>query len=217
MERGPQARWRHLLSDSARTTRRATQGSDRARPTHRWAWGENRRPGLFADPRPAEIRHPAGVRKISDQPEPLLTKGAPTAHTPRKSAARPWRSPCSARMGVDPHAARRTDVPIFTEAVDVVIGIRREGWKDASSSAKQRQASLRDYAMPRLGRQTVRKGGATPCWCPLLAAARPASWRYLADLQLEWNSRSANCPCGLSCIPRCYRGHRQPRLAGRCR
>ena len=82
MERGPQARWRHLLSDSAGTTRRATQGSDRARPGHRRAWGENRRPGLFADPRPAEIRHPAGVRKISHQPEHLLTKGAPTAHTP---------------------------------------------------------------------------------------------------------------------------------------
>ena len=58
--------------------------------------------------------------------------------------------------GGDPVALkRRPDVPTFAEAVETVIGIHREGWKDAGKSEKQWRASLRDYAMPRLGRRRV--------------------------------------------------------------
>ena len=58
--------------------------------------------------------------------------------------------------GGDPVALkRRPDVPTFAEAVDSVIGIHREGWKDAGKSEKQWRASLRDYAMPRLGRRRI--------------------------------------------------------------
>ena len=58
--------------------------------------------------------------------------------------------------GGDPVALkRRPDVPTFAEAVETVIGIHREGWKDAGKSEKQWRASLRDYAMPRLGRRRI--------------------------------------------------------------
>ena len=46
-------------------------------------------------------------------------------------------------------------MPTFAEAFETVIGIHREGWKDAGKSEKQWRASLRDYAMPRLGRRRV--------------------------------------------------------------
>ena len=42
---------------------------------------------------------------------------------------------------------RRQDVPTFAEAVETVIAIHREGWKNAGKSEKQWRASLRDYAM----------------------------------------------------------------------
>ena len=43
----------------------------------------------------------------------------------------------------------------FAEAVETVIAIHRKGWKDAGKSQKQWRASLRDYAMKRLGRKRV--------------------------------------------------------------
>ena len=61
-----------------------------------------------------------------------------------------------ARAGGDPLALkRRPDMPTFAEAVETVIGIHREGWKDAKTSERQWRASLRDYAMPRLGQKRV--------------------------------------------------------------
>jgi hypothetical protein len=35
-------------------------------------------------------------------------------------------------------------VPTFAEAVETVIAIQREGWKDAGKSEKQWRASLRE-------------------------------------------------------------------------
>ncbi|MCY4394975.1 MAG: tyrosine-type recombinase/integrase [Rhodospirillaceae bacterium] len=60
-----------------------------------------------------------------------------------------------ARMGGDPLAAKRPDVPTFADATETVIAIHAEGWKDAGKSAGQWRASLRDYALPRLGRMRV--------------------------------------------------------------
>ena len=52
-----------------------------------------------------------------------------------------------ARGGGDPVALKRKpDVPTFADAVETLIAIHREGWKDAGKSEKQWRASLRDYA-----------------------------------------------------------------------
>jgi len=61
-----------------------------------------------------------------------------------------------ARGGGDPVTLRRRpDVPTFAQAADTVIAIHREGWKDGGKSEMQWRASLRDYAMPKLGRKGV--------------------------------------------------------------
>ena len=61
-----------------------------------------------------------------------------------------------ARAGGDPVTLkRRPDVPTFAQAAETVIGIHREGWKDGGKSEMQWRASLRDYAMLKLGRKSV--------------------------------------------------------------
>ncbi len=60
------------------------------------------------------------------------------------------------RAGGDPMTlSSRPDVPTFAQAAETVIAIHREGWKDGGKSEMQWRASLRDYAMPRLGRKGV--------------------------------------------------------------
>ncbi len=56
--------------------------------------------------------------------------------------------------GRDP---RPGGVPTFATAVDPVIAIRAVGWRDGGKNEKQWRASLRDYAMPKLGRKPVDK------------------------------------------------------------
>ena len=61
-----------------------------------------------------------------------------------------------ARAGGDPIALRRQGhVPTFAEAAENVITFHAGNWKDGGKSAQQWRASLRDYAMPRLGRRRV--------------------------------------------------------------
>ena len=50
---------------------------------------------------------------------------------------------------------RVKSVPNFETALDIVIGIHASGWKDSSKSEKQWRASLRDYALPKLGKKSV--------------------------------------------------------------
>ena len=63
----------------------------------------------------------------------------------------------NARMvseGRDPRdGARRA--PTFERAVETVIGIHAENWKDGGKSAAQWRASLRDYAVPKIGAKRV--------------------------------------------------------------
>ena len=60
-----------------------------------------------------------------------------------------------ALAGGDPLALKKKpDVPTFREAVDIVIRLHASGWK-SEKSEKQWRASLRDYAMPRLGNLRV--------------------------------------------------------------
>ena len=54
--------------------------------------------------------------------------------------------------GRDP---RTGGLPTFAAAVDRVIAIHAASWRDGGRSEKQWRASLRDYAMPRLGRMPV--------------------------------------------------------------
>ena len=57
-------------------------------------------------------------------------------------------------QGTDPRAAV-TAIPTFHDAVDKVIALHRDTWKDGGKSAAQWQASLDAYAMPRLGNKPV--------------------------------------------------------------
>ena len=60
-----------------------------------------------------------------------------------------------ARAGGDPLALRRRpDIPTFAEAVESVIAIHKPTWRNARSAEIWR-ASIRDYALPRLGRKRV--------------------------------------------------------------
>ncbi len=55
-------------------------------------------------------------------------------------------------QGRDPRAG---GVPTFEEAAEKVIAMHEPTWKDGARSAAIWRSSLRDYAMPRLGRKTV--------------------------------------------------------------
>ena len=74
-----------------------------------------------------------------------------------------------ARRGGDPRALRAgRHIPTFEEAADTVIAIHAEGWRDGGKSEKQWRASLRDYAMPRLGRMRVDQIGPADVMAVLL-------------------------------------------------
>ena len=59
-----------------------------------------------------------------------------------------------ARVGGDPRQGAKR-VPTFADGVDAVIEIQRGGWRNAGKSEAQWRASLRDYAIPRLGAKPV--------------------------------------------------------------
>ncbi len=52
---------------------------------------------------------------------------------------------------------RRRTVPTFEEAVEKVIAVHRAGWKGGGRQEKLWRATLRDYAMPRLGELPVHR------------------------------------------------------------
>ncbi|MDE0367081.1 MAG: tyrosine-type recombinase/integrase [Gammaproteobacteria bacterium] len=56
--------------------------------------------------------------------------------------------------GRDPRD-RASRAPNFEQAVEKVIEIHAENWKDGGKSAAQWRASLRDYAVPKIGRKRV--------------------------------------------------------------
>ena len=61
-----------------------------------------------------------------------------------------------ARAGGDPRArAREPSVPTFAEAAEQVIQMHAPGWKNGGKTAKQWRATLRDYAMARIGARRV--------------------------------------------------------------
>jgi len=50
---------------------------------------------------------------------------------------------------------RSRRIPTFAEAVEKVIAVHRDGWKDGGRSEQLWRSSLRDYALPRLGTRPV--------------------------------------------------------------
>ena len=59
-----------------------------------------------------------------------------------------------ARTGVNPKQLREqesTKIPTFAEAMETVIKIQADGWKESSKSEKQWRSSLNAYALPLLG------------------------------------------------------------------
>ena len=52
---------------------------------------------------------------------------------------------------------RKRTVPTFEEALEKVIAVHRAGWKDGSRQEELWRASLRDYAMPKLGGRPVHR------------------------------------------------------------
>ena len=65
-------------------------------------------------------------------------------------------------------AGRQRSVPTFGEAVDRVIAIHAAGWRDGGRSERQWRASLRDYAMWRLGEMPVNRIGTADVMAVLL-------------------------------------------------
>ena len=96
-----------------------------------------------------------------------------------------------ARAGGDPCALRKArQAPTFAVAVDRVIAIHRAAWKDADKNEGQWRASLRDYAMKRLGRTPVDRittadvmAVLLPIWVPKHETARRVRQRISAVMQ----------------------------------
>ena len=81
---------------------------------------------------------------LGSYPVVTLGEARKTALENRRAVAR----------GRDP---RTGGMPTFAAAVDRVLAIHAASWRDGGRSEKQWRASLRDYAMPRLGRMSVDK------------------------------------------------------------
>ena len=85
---------------------------------------------------------------------------------------------------------RAGGVPTFAEAAETVIALHAETWKDGGKSAAQWRASLRDYAMPKLGRRPVNKittadvlGVVAPIWNTRRETARRVRQRIGAVMR----------------------------------
>ena len=77
--------------------------------------------------------------------------------------------------------------PTFADAVEKVIEIHRDGWKGSAKTEKQWRATLRDYAMPRLGRMRISEitalhvmGVLVPIWTAKPEMARQVRRRISA-------------------------------------
>lgn len=85
-----------------------------------------------------------------------------------------------ARDGGDPLTAkRRAKVPTFADAVEKVIAIHGEGWKDGGKTAKVWRATLQTYAFPTIGDKRIDEVTTadtmailTPIWVPKFETAR---------------------------------------------
>ena len=95
--------------------------------------------------------------------------------------------------GGDPRADRAIPaVPTFADAAVAVIELKSGSWRDGGKSASQWRSSLRDYAMPRLGRLEVSEITTsdvlkvlTPIWHEKSETARRVKQRISAIM--DWS------------------------------
>ena len=95
--------------------------------------------------------------------------------------------------GGDPRVDRASSaVPTFASAADAVIELKSGSWRDGGKSASQWRASLRDYAIPRLGRLEVSEiktsdvlQALTPIWHEKPETARRVKQRISAIM--DWS------------------------------
>ena len=92
-------------------------------------------------------------------------------------------------QGRDPRD-RSGGVPTFAQALEKVIAVHEPNWRDGSRSADIWRSSLRDYAMPRLGRKLVDKittadmlAVLVPIWSTKRETARRVRQRIGAVMQ----------------------------------
>jgi len=129
-----------------------------------------------------------------------------------------------ARAGGDPTArASGPIVPTFAEAADQVIEMHTPGWKNGGKTAKQWHASLRDYAMPRIGARRVSDITSADVMSILLpiwstkAGHREEGARRIGAV-MKWsiaNGFETTTPRATRLEPRCRRMERPPRTSGR--
>ncbi len=110
-----------------------------------------------------------------------------------------------ARGGGDPRTLRaRSDIPTFAEAVEKVIALHAQTWKNGGKSETQWRGSLRDYAMPQLGGKRVSEISSgdvlavlVPHWQPKRETMRRLRGRISAIMQwaIAQNYRADN-PAG---------------------
>ena len=88
--------------------------------------------------------------------------------------------------GIDPRAG---GVPTFAAALDKVLDIQRDAWRDGGKTEKQWRASLRDYADPLMGKPVDRIGSGdvlavlVPIWSTKRETARRVRQRIGAIMK----------------------------------
>ena len=114
--------------------------------------------------------------------------GATTITEARRRAVENYRI---ARAGGDPRVrADARAMPTFAEGLDAVLAIQRGAWKHGGKNEAQWRASLRDYALPRLGAMRVDTVGPgdvlavlAPIWNTRRETARKVRQRIAAIMQ----------------------------------
>ena len=84
--------------------------------------------------------------------------------------------------GRDPRGGSPRSVPTFAKALETVIAIHAQNWKDRLGSEHQWRATLTTYAFPRIGSKPV-DAVTTACRCrtaPSQSSTKPANCRTLA-------------------------------------
>ena len=77
-------------------------------------------------------------------------------------------------QGDDPRIGVGDGIPAFADAVDKVLAIQSQNWKDTAKTERLWRSTLNDYAMPTLGRKSVAEitsGDGSQCDCPDLGQA----------------------------------------------
>ena len=97
-----------------------------------------------------------------------------------------------ARAGGDPRAAKASSsAPTFAESLEATIQVHAGAWKPGSKTESHWRASMRDYALPRLGEMRVNAitsadimAVLTPIWLPKAETARRVRRRISAVMRL---------------------------------